>query len=417
VRALRGSAIDPQSQGASADYKPCQVDNVRPQRLQGWGSLEVRGLSVDLEDFHLREIDLRVATGEYFVVLGPTGAGKTVLLETIAGLYQPHQGCVIVDGEEITGTPPEHRGIGFVYQDCALFPHLNVGQNIAFGLRLQRGLGGLKDAGEPRARAVQQRVQAMSRLLSIDHLLHRSPKTLSGGEQQRVALARALVVKPRLLLLDEPLSALDPQTREGLQRELARIHKQLETTTLHVTHDFEEAVALGDRIAVVHQGRIVQIGTPDDIFRRPADAFVARFVGVRNIFPGRVGPGADARVEEKGYQAFKGGDLEMAVTADLAGEAHASIRPEDIIIATHPIDTSARNRFRGRIVDIADRGTLIYVTVRVFPGNASGEQSRTAHDEPLDFTCVITRRSLEEMALQESKEVHIAFKASAVHIF
>jgi molybdopterin-binding protein len=212
------------------------------------------------------------------------------------------------------------------------------------------------------------------------------------------------VVEPRLLLLDEPLSALDPETREGLQPELPRVHRELGTTTLHVTHDFEESVALGDRIAVVHEGRIVQVGTPGDIFRRPANEFVARFVGVRYILASTVADGG-----EDGYKTFtfaaspasRGRDLEITVVTDLSGAVHASIRPEDIILSRQPLRSSARNGFRGRIVDIADRGTLIYVTVNA----------------PPDFVCVITRRSLDEMALREDKEVHIAFKASAVHIY
>jgi molybdopterin-binding protein len=351
----------------------------------------LRNLSVDLREFHLREIDLNVAADEYFVVLGPTGAGKTVLLETIAGLFQPRKGHILMDGADVTHIAPEHRGIGFVYQDYALFPHLTAAENIAFGLRLRKG-----HARGPQNPSIEQRVTEMSQLLSIDHLLHRKPRTLSGGEQQRVALARALVVEPRLLLLDEPLSALDPETREDLQRELARVHRQLGTTTLHVTHDFEEAVALADRIAVVHRGRIVQVGPPEDIFRRPANAFVARFVGVRNVFPGTVGES-----RETTYATFRSGDLEIAVTTDLTGTVHASIRPEDIIISQDPICSSAQNRFHGPIVDVADRGTLIYVTVRA----------------PSRLTSVITRRSFEEMMLQEGKEVHIAFKASAVHVF
>lgn len=355
--------------------------------MKNKGSVQIRDLWVDLREFHLREIDLEVVSGEYFVVLGPTGAGKTVLLETIAGLFQPHRGHILIDGEEITDVPPERRGIGFVYQDYVLFPHLNVAENIAFGLKLRKG---------SESATIERRVEEISRMLSIDHLLHRRPKTLSGGEQQRAALARALVVEPRLLLLDEPLSALDPETREALQQELARVHHELSTTTLHVTHDFEEAVTLGDRIAVVHEGRIVQVGTPEDIFRRPADEFVARFVGVRNIFAGTI-----AESDEDGYRMFKHKALGIAVATDLTGATHASIRPEDIILSREPIRSSARNCFRGRIVDIADRGTLIYVTVNV----------------PPNFTCVITRRSLEEMALQEGKVVYIAFKASAVHIF
>jgi len=353
--------------------------------MESRGSVQIEDIWVDLSEFRLREIALDVAAGEYFVVLGPTGAGKTVLLETIAGLFQPRRGRILVDGEDITETAPERRGIGFVYQDYALFPHLNVAENVAFGLRLRR----------LDREVVEERTAAMSRMLGIDHLLHRSPRTLSGGEQQRAALARALVVEPRLLLLDEPLSALDPETREGLQRELARVHRELGTTTLHVTHDFEEAVALGDRIAVVNEGRMVQVGSPEDIFRRPADEFVARFVGVRNIFAGAV-----AESDDEGYRTFKCDDLEMVVVTHLSGAAHASIRPEDIILSQGPIRSSARNCFRGRVAEIADRGTLIYVTVNV----------------PPDFTCVITRRSLEEMELWEGREVYVAFKASAVHV-
>ncbi|HEY73396.1 MAG TPA: ATP-binding cassette domain-containing protein [Thermoflexia bacterium] len=347
--------------------------------------LQVRDLGVDLDEFHLREIDLDVAPGEYFVILGPTGGGKTVLLETIAGLHRPRRGRILVGGEEITAIPPERRGVGFVYQDYALFPHLNVAQNIGFGLKLRR---------EERA-VVERRVDEMGRLLSIDHLFHRRPGTLSGGEQQRTALARALVVEPRLLLLDEPLSALDPSTREGLQRELARLQRKLGTTTLHVTHDFEEAVALGDRVAILDEGRIVQVGSPEDVFRKPASEFVARFVGVRNVFRGDLCPGGD------GYKLLVLDGAQIAVVTELTGRVHASIRPEDIFVFQEPLRSSVRNSFRGRIVEITDRGMLVYVTVRV----------------PSEFTCVITRRSLEEMALRKGLEINIAFKASAVHIF
>jgi len=353
--------------------------------VSGSGSVQVRDLWVDLKEFHLRQINLEIAAGEYFVILGPTGAGKTVFLETIAGLHQPHQGHILLNGADVTDVPPERRGIGFVYQDYALFPHLSVAGNIAFGLKLRR-MG---------RKAVEERVAAISRLLSIDHLLHRMPGTLSGGEQQRVALARALVVEPWLLLLDEPLSALDPETREGLQRELARLHQALGTTTIHVTHDFEEAVALGDRIGVVNEGRVVQVGSPEEIFRKPGSEFVARFVGVRNIFRGEIHPGED------GYRVLSLDGVKIAVVTDLVGQMHASIRPEDIIISREPLRSSARNCFQGRIVNIANKGTVVYVTVRV----------------PPDFTCVITRRSLEEMELREGLEVYIAFKASAVHIF
>jgi molybdopterin-binding protein len=361
-----------------------------PQKIQST-HVQVQNLHVDLDEFHLRDIDLDIAPGETFVILGPTGAGKTVLLETVAGLYQPDSGRIHIGGEDVTAAPPERRGVGFVYQDYALFPHLDVARNIAFGLRLQKDLGGL---GNSRG-LIKQRVVEISKLLDIDHLLHRRPDTLSGGEQQRVALARALVVEPRLLLLDEPLSALDPETREDLQREIARLHREMGTTTIHVTHDFEEAVALGDRIAVVHEGRIVQVGAPEDIFRRPNSEFVARFVGVRNVFHGHILPKAN------GHQVLKLDGVEIAVLTELEGDVHASLRPEDIVLSQEPLHSSARNVFRGHITEIVDRGTLIYVTV----------------DVPPAFTCVITRTSLEEMTLKQGAEVSIAFKASAVHIF
>jgi molybdopterin-binding protein len=345
--------------------------------------VRIENLWVDLAEFHLRQIDLEITAGEYFVILGPTGAGKTVLLETIAGLHQPRDGSILIGGEDVTTLPPERRGLGFVYQDYALFPHLDVAENVAFGLRLHR---------MSRA-AVTERVAEMSRLLAIDHLFHRRPDTLSGGEQQRVALARALVVQPRLLLLDEPLGALDPETRESLQRELARLHRELGTTTIHVTHDFEEAIALGERIAVLNDGQVVQVGPPEAIFRRPATEFVARFVGVRNVLRGEVQPGHDP--------LFRCEGLEIAVVTNLAGPAHASIRPEDILLSREPLRSSARNCFRGHIATIAERGALVYVTMSV----------------PPDFVCAITRRSLEEMELREGAEVYIAFKASAVHVF
>lgn len=348
-------------------------------------SVQVKDLWVDLKEFHLRQINLDILDGEYFVVLGPTGAGKTVLLETIAGLYQPRKGHILLDGKDVTSIPPERRGIGFVYQDYVLFPHLSVRGNIVFGLKL-RGL----DRG-----TIEERLTAISQLLGIDHLLHRKPDTLSGGEQQRVALARALVVNPRLLLLDEPLSALDQETREVLQRELARLHRELGTTKIHVTHDFEEAVALGDRIAVMNKGRIVQMGSPEEIFRKPDSEFVARFVGVRNFFRGEIHPGED------GYKMLRLNEIEIAVVTDLAGQVHGSIRPEDIILSKERLRSSARNSFCGRVVDIVDRGTVVYVTVRV----------------PPDFICAITRASLEEMELREGVEIYIALKASAVHVF
>jgi len=365
------------------------------------GEVRLEQLHVELGEFSLEGITLDVAAGEYFVILGPTGAGKTVLLETIAGIHRPLRGRILIDEVDVTDLPPEKRGVGFVYQNAMLFPHLNVFENIAFGLRLR---GRRRDVGSDRQ--IRERVYAVSELLGITHLHHRKPDMLSGGERQRVALARALVITPRLLLLDEPLAALDPATRELLQRELAGLHCALKATVIHVTHDFEEAVSLGARIAVIHQGKVLQVGPPEEIFRKPNSEFVARFVGVRNVFKGILRPAGD------GHKLLSVGSMDMAVVTDLTGQVYGSLRPEDIIISREPFRSSVRNSFPGRIAGIADRGSIIYVTVHLSGGGGAPEAS-----PPLDLVCAITRRSLEEMALREGEEVYTAFKASAVHVF
>ena len=347
--------------------------------------IQIKNLRVDLGHFLLEDVNLTVDEGEYFVVLGPTGSGKTVLLETIAGLYPVKSGEIWLGGREVTRLEPEKRNISIVYQDHVLFPHLSVAENITFGLRLHK---------QPHQQ-VTQTLNWLSDLLGIVHLLGRSPDTLSGGERQKVALARALSIKPEVLLLDEPLSALDPESREGVQRELRQIHNQLKVTTIHVTHDFEEAVALGERIAVLGEGGIKQVGTPEQIFRQPNSEFVARFAMARNIFAGEV-------VErDDGNTVFRTEGTELIVVTDLRGKLHASVRPEDILISPEPLRSSARNSFCGTVTSISDKGSTLYLTVTL----------------PPDFICLVTRRSFEEMGLAEGQEVYITFKASAVHIF
>ena len=347
--------------------------------------IEIKKLTVNLGDFLLDRIDLRVEKGEYFIILGPTGAGKTVLLEAIAGLYPIKSGEIWLDGREVTKIEPEKRGIGFVYQDYVLFPHLKVKDNLLFGLKRRR---------RPKEE-IARVMEWLAELLGITHLLERSPDTLSGGERQKVALGRALSTSPEVLLLDEPLSALDPQHREGVQRELREIHQRLGQTVIHVTHDFEEAVALGDRIAVLGQGRILQVGTPDEIFHHPNSEFVARFAMTRNIFTGEVRDGDHGEA----IIAIEGTEFE--VVTELRGRLHASLRPEDILVSKEPLLSSARNSLKGTITHIADRGATLHLTVST----------------PLDFVCLVTRRSFEEMNLEEGGAVYITFKASAVHIF
>jgi len=383
--------------------------------------LSLRSLGVELEEFRLQDISLDIIRGEFFVILGPTGAGKSILLEILAGGHKPERGTLLMNGKDITNWPPEARRMGYVHQDYALFPHLDVEENIAFGLHfLSRAeLAALQPIGEqsgqqgppgrrseqPRKpkRIITKRVVEISRLLGIDQLLKRKPGSLSGGEKQRVALARALVVEPQILLLDEPLSALDPETSTELQEQIARLQAALETTTIYITHDFEEAIALADRIGVLFDGKIVQVGSPRVIFREPADEQTARFVGVRNIFQGEIT--SDSRTNEK---VFRTGDQKIQVASGQVGKTCASIRPENIILSRNPVSSSARNNFQGVITKISDRGSYVYVTVEI---------TQSKSDEPLPLIALITHRSIEEMKLQLGSRCWIAFKATALHFF
>jgi len=345
----------------------------------------VKNLCVDLGEFVLKDITLNIEEGEYFIILGPTGAGKTVLLESIAGLYPVMSGEIWLRGKEVTRVEPENRKISIVYQDHVLFPHLSVKDNIIFGLRMHK----------TRADEVANRLDWVAELLGISHLLHRRPDTLSGGEKQKVALGRAIVTQPELLLVDEPLSALDPETRESVQQELRQLHRALGITILHVTHDFEEAIALGSRIAVIGEGRLMQVGTPEEIFRHPNSEFVARFAMTRNIFLGK------AERKSNGDTVFKVDSTEFITAADAEGTYHASIRPEDILISSEPIHSSARNCLPGTITHVVDRGSTLYVTVSI----------------PPELSCLVTRHSFEEMELHEGKKVYVTFKASSIHLF
>ena len=367
------------------------------------GHLRIENLRLTLGAFHVDGLTLDVPAGAYFILLGPTGAGKTVLLETIAGLHAPHAGRVLLDGEDITRQPPEARRVGFVYQDYALFPHWTVAENVAFGLALQQQPAWVRAlpwfGGRYRRQAARSdAVREMLDLLRIEHLAERTPAHLSGGERQRVALARALVVRPRVLLLDEPLSALDPQRRDALRRELRRLHAELGTTVLHVTHDFEEAIALGDQVAVLHNGRIEQVGTPEDIFRRPATPFVAEFVGIRNLFA------AQAEAGENGMAHLRVGGVDMLAVSPRRGAVHVALRPEDVVLAREMPESSLRNVFRGRVTALETRGPLVYVTVAVEGGDG------------LTLVSAITTRAREALALTEGETVMVGFKASAVHV-
>lgn len=346
--------------------------------------LRIESLSISLGEFSVQDISLEIPRGEYFIILGPTGAGKTILLETLAGIHAPDTGKIFLGDREITATEPRFRNIGMVYQDYMLFPHLTVEDNIAFGLR-QRNVPPCEQ---------ETQVHEMCALLEIGHLMERYPGSLSGGEQQRVALARALVLRPEILLLDEPMSALDRRTRERMQTELSRIRKLTNTTVIQITHHFDDVFALADRIAIMRAGRIVQIGETSEVFLHPEDTFIAEFLGIGNIIRGHSSrSGNIARITTGAGPVF------FAASA-IFGDVVATLHAEDVIVSQEPFASSARNCLCGTVSEIIPFGSTVRVILDVgFP-----------------LTALLTRESCRDLHLEPGCRVYATFKASAVHV-
>jgi putative spermidine/putrescine transport system ATP-binding protein len=263
-------------------------------------------------------VSLAVGLGEFLALLGPSGCGKTTLLRLIAGLERPDSGRILLAGRDITATPTWERNVGLVFQSLALFPHMSVGENIAYGLNLRR---------RPEAE-VRKKVAQLLDLLRLPGVQDRAVTTLSGGQKQRVAIARALALDPQLFLLDEPLSALDAQLREALQVELRLLQRELGITTVMVTHDQREAMTMADRVVVLHEGRIQQVGSPMEVYRNPVNAFVASFLGTSNLLPAAC---------RNGLVTVAGTTFENVPGAAAAsGEMMLSFRPEDLLL--NPVD-------------------------------------------------------------------------------
>lgn len=292
-----------------------------------------------------KNVSLHVEKGEFFSLLGPSGCGKTTTLRMIAGFIQPTEGSIRVDGHDMLGLPPEKRGIGIVFQNYAIFPHMNVFDNIAFGLRMRK----LKRS------EIQSRVRAALQQVGLPGYENRYQREMSGGEQQRVALARVLVTEPHILLLDEPLSALDKQLREEMKYWIKDLQQQLGITTVYVTHDQGEALAMSDRIAVMRGGSVLQVGTPREIYERPTDLFVTSFIGESNLLPGLI-------VGSSGTETcLRIGEQEVVtpvVSGATAGQkVWLAIRPENILIVDSA--DSEFNRLRATIVKETFQGSLI----------------------------------------------------------
>ncbi len=271
--------------------------------------IRLNGIAKRFGDYPaLHGLDLEIGEGEFIALLGPSGSGKTTLLRIIAGLEFQDAGEVVIGGEDVSGLRVAERKVGFVFQHYALFRHMTVAENVAFGLTVR------KRRDRPAKAAIQARAEELLRLVQLDGLGKRLPGQLSGGQRQRVALARALAIEPRLLLLDEPFGALDAKVRKDLRRWLRDLHKQMGLTSIFVTHDQEEALELADRVVVMDHGRIEQVGTPEEVYMRPATPFVAQFVGENNRLPGA--DGAERHVRPHDLEIVAGGDAGDAVLVD-----------------------------------------------------------------------------------------------------
>ncbi len=348
--------------------------------------IKLQDVSLIFKRFKLMDINLHIKPGEYCILLGPSGAGKTLLMESIAGLHELSSGNIYLKARNTNKMPPETRKVGIVYQNYALFPHLTVEENIAYGLK-QQGLS----PGEQR-----ELVKKMADFFDINHLLKQLPPKLSGGEQQRTALARALVVDPEVLLLDEPLSALDNRGKKKTRQELQRVHNELNKTILHITHDISEALSLGDKIAVMDKGRIVQYGTPHQVFQTPANQFVAEFIGHENIFRATVSRKDKRKIDLGGVEFFTSeGNM-------LPGkESSVLLPPEGIILSQKPIKSSARNCFRGTVTSLEATGFITKVTLEI----------------GIPVVVRITAGSAREMDIKVGDKLYAVFKATSLHFF
>ncbi|RLI09024.1 molybdenum ABC transporter ATP-binding protein [Candidatus Bathyarchaeota archaeon] len=351
--------------------------------------IRVEGLRVMAGDFKLRVEELDVERGEYLTLMGPSGAGKTIFLETLVGFRRPEAGSIYIDGRDITDLPPEKRGLAYVPQSIALWPHMTVYENIAYGLRI-RGT---------RESELRRRVLKVAEYIGIEGLLKRMPETLSGGEKQRVALARALIIKPQALLLDEPLSSLDEASRESAKELIKRLHRELGFTAIHVTHDPVEAAELGKRMAVMYGGEIIQVGRPMEVFRDPKSMEVAWLSGRPNILEGIV------KRCEGGVQLIdvEGVELKAAHPKPLPTGRRVILLlgREDIVLSRAPLRSSMRNQLHCRVAGVEELGPLI--EVELMRGGVS-------------LRVLITRGSYEELNPKPGEMLYAGFKATAVKV-
>ena len=332
------------------------------------------------------DLTLEIVDREFLTLLGPSGCGKTTTLNIIAGLEDPTSGRVFFDDDEVTNVPPEQRDIAMVFQTYALYPHMRVYDNIAFGLRMRR----------TPADEIEQLVQEAAKAMEIDHLLKRKPRELSGGQRQRVALARAIVRNAHVFLLDEPLSNLDAKLRVTMRTELKRLHAELEKTFVYVTHDQAESLIMSDRIVVLNEGKLQQLGTPEEIYNQPANTFIAGFVGSppMNFFDGQLQNGGDQwRVKGQGYTCeFTPGQTQR-LTENASSEVQLGVRPEDIEVLPSESPTAQAN-----VVVREPLGSDLFLTLEL---------------EGVTFKA----RTHPDARIDRGDNVPIRFRPTKVHLF
>lgn len=347
--------------------------------------LELINISVKAGSFYLKNICFKVKRGDYFVLLGSSGSGKTILLETIAGIHKSLNGWILLNEKDITFEKTQRRKIGIVFQDYALFPHLTVFENVAFPLR-QKHISKTE---------LKEQVGAVCRDLEIEHLQHRSVQGLSGGEMQRVALARTLAMKPEVLLLDEPLSALDAKLRWETRMLLRKLNKQGQTI-VHVTHDYEEAMVLASCVAVMEQGEIKQVGSPWEVFQNPGSSFVASLIGIKNYFRAESFPPENETISSR---VVIENNISVCINASLQkGKGVVIIGGNEIVLSLEKQQTSMVNNFEGVVKDIIHTALGVEVLI----------------DIGVSLYVTITKESLEKLSIEIGKRLWVGFKASSV---
>jgi molybdate/tungstate transport system ATP-binding protein len=345
--------------------------------------LKIKNINKNFPSFSLKDISLDIRIGEYLTLLGPSGSGKTVLLEILAGVQKQDDGHIILQNKNISNSLPENRSIGLLYQHYMLFNHMTVFDNITFSLKVKN---------IPQS-DIAMRTNDIAELLQISQLFNRYPYNLSGGEKQRVALARSLIMKPDILLLDEPFTAIDTHLRRKVIEEISRLHKSLGLTIIQVTHDIDEALYLADKIAIIDKGKIIQHGSKETVFKNPKNKFVANFIGYKNIFKGNI--------ENNNHFKTK----EVVITLDSKHhneEKYILIPPESITISNSTSSsTSARNQFNGTITKIIQRNGFYELAI----------------DIGINISAYITHESINNLNLEQNKQCTIAFKATSIKLF